>query len=472
MPSSLQTTRRRLVANLGVVATLIALPGRARGQSRPAETAPAGSRILRAQRGTARLRGPDKAATGIWGYDGAVPGPVLRVKRGEEVKVRLVNELPEATSLHWHGVRVPNSMDGVPHLTQPPVAPGASFDYRFAAPDAGTFWYHPHLFAAEQLDRGLYGAVIVEEPEPAGADRDVLMILDDWRLNPDGSIDAASFRSLSDAGHAGRTGTHLTVNGGPALDIPVKANERLRLRLINAATARILRLRFDRHRATVMAIDGQPAEPFVARDARVTLGPGSRIDVFVDASLEPGASAPIFLEDQRGDTPLGRLVYAAGPPLRPSPLPDPKPLPANPLPTRIDFRAAYRLEVPIEGATSETPSGLTSGRRETPTWTMASTAASGNHGPPLFSVKRGRAAMLTLANRSAFAYGIHLHGHHFRLLDNLDDGWKPYWLDTVMAGPRETVRIAFVADNPGKWMIDCRMVERYDPGMTAWFEVT
>jgi FtsP/CotA-like multicopper oxidase with cupredoxin domain len=398
------------------------------------------------------------------------------------VRVRLVNELAEATTLHWHGLRLPNAMDGVPHLTQAPVEAGGSFDYRFTAPDAGTFWYHPHLYASEQLDRGLHGAFIVEEPEPVGVDQDLVLVLDDWRLTPDGGNDEASFRSFRDAAHAGRIGNHLTVNARPALDIPVKTNQRVRLRLINAANARVMSVRFDRHRATVMAIDGQPAEPFVARDSRVALGPGNRIDVFVDATLERAAGTPIMVGDARGETALARFVYAAGAPARAAPLPDPTPLPANPLPARIDFRAAHPLDIPIEGgAMSEMMVGTMRGTREVPghgidprarLWTMAGTASSGHHGPPLFSVKRGRTVMLAFVNRTAFPHGMHVHGHHFRLLDNLDDGWKPYWLDTVMVAAQATARIAFVADNPGKWMIHCHMLEHHDTGMGAWFQVT
>jgi FtsP/CotA-like multicopper oxidase with cupredoxin domain len=231
-----------------------------------------------------------------------------------------------------------------------------------------------------------------------------------------------------------------------------------------------------------MAIDGQPAEPFVAREGRVALGPGNRVDLFVDCTLEPGASAPIVLHDTRAEVLLGRIVAEAGAPLRPAPLPDPKPLPANPLPARMDFRTAHRLEVPIEGgAMSQMMMEAMRAGREIPghgidprarLWTMAGQASSGHHGPPLFSVKRGRTVMLAFANRTAFPHGMHLHGHHFRLLDKLDDGWKPYWLDTVMVLPRETARIAFVADNPGKWMIHCHMLEHHDTGMGAWFEVT
>ena len=143
------------------------------------------------------------------------PARRLRVKRGEELKVRLVNELPEPTVIHWHGLRLPNAMDGVPHLTQAPVEPGKSFDYRFNAPDAGTFWYHSHLYSSEQLERGLYGVLIVDEPQPVEVDRDIVLVLDDWRLTETGAVDEKSFRSMHDAAHAGRLGRLLTVNSEP-----------------------------------------------------------------------------------------------------------------------------------------------------------------------------------------------------------------------------------------------------------------
>jgi FtsP/CotA-like multicopper oxidase with cupredoxin domain len=133
-----------------------------------------GFRILSARPGSAPLRGEGAPPTPIWGYAGTVPGPTLRVRRGEELKVRLVNELPEPTTVHWHGLRLANAMDGVPHLTQHPIAPASSFDYRFRAPDAGTFWYHSHLYSSEQLERGLYGVLIVEEPASVDQQRAVV----------------------------------------------------------------------------------------------------------------------------------------------------------------------------------------------------------------------------------------------------------------------------------------------------------
>ena len=223
-PPATSCSRRRFVAGLAV--TAVSLPVRGWGQADDFRT-------LRPQPGSAPLRGADAAPTPIWGYDGTVPGPLLRVKRGAEIKVRLTNGLAEPTSVHWHGVRIANAMDGVAPLTQKPVEPGQSFDYRFKLPDAGTFWYHPHVNAARQLDRGLYGLLIVDEPEPVAVDRDVALVLDDWRLSARGA-------QIEENGTA-----HFTVNGTPAFDVAVKTNERLRLRLINATGARMMAIRID-----------------------------------------------------------------------------------------------------------------------------------------------------------------------------------------------------------------------------------
>ncbi len=478
--SPLRLTRRHVVAGLACSAFA------ATGTAAQDATAPDGFRLLRARTGRVRLRGEKEPDTAVWGYDGVVPGPTLRLKRGGELKVRLVNELSEPTTVHWHGVRVPNAMDGVPFLVQQPIFPGKSFDYRFKPPDAGTFWYHTHLDPARQMDRGLYGPLIVEEPEPVAVDQDIVLMFDDWRLKPDGSIDEGSFGSALEAAYNGRIGEHLTVNSHPSLDIPVRKGERIRLRLVNAANARVIGIRLDKHRARVMAIDGQPAEPFDARDGRVVLAPGNRTDIFADMALDAGAEAAIFLDTDDASVPMARLVYDKQTSV-PAKTDEPRPLPANPLPERMDFARAFRVDVPLAGGGHDAapgpnappPSGAAVprnggniGGHAAAIWTMAGKSASGHDGLPLFKVKRGRTVMLAFANRSQFFHAMHVHGHHFRLLDSLDDGWKPFWLDTVLVAPEQTVRIAFVADNPGKWMLHCQRLEHSENGMAAWFEVS
>ncbi|MEN3378892.1 MAG: hypothetical protein V7604_4247, partial [Hyphomicrobiales bacterium] len=166
-----QVSRRSLIAASGAAAAATLFPACLGAQPAPSD----GFRVLRAKPGIAPLRGPEHETTAIWGYSGVVPGPNLRIRRGDELKVRLHNELPADTAIHWHGVRVPNAFDGT-SLTQKPVAPNASFDYRFVPPDAGTYWYRAAV--RRQQSRALHGALIVEETEAVDVDRDVVLILD------------------------------------------------------------------------------------------------------------------------------------------------------------------------------------------------------------------------------------------------------------------------------------------------------
>jgi FtsP/CotA-like multicopper oxidase with cupredoxin domain len=358
------------------------------------------------------------------GYDGTIPGPTLRLKRGGDLAVRLVNELAGPATVHWHGLRLPNAMDGVPVLTQPVIASGASFDYRFRPPDAGTFWYH--ALAGEQIDRGLFGALIVDETEPVAVNRDIVLVLG---MPSDG--DNAPLR----------------VNGALRPDIAVKRGERLRLRLINATAARGVAVKPDGHAPWVMAIDGQPAEPFRARDGRAGLPPGSRADLFVDMVRDPGTITPI-LAGGRDEQPIARLVYESGDATPITPRADPPPLPSNALPARIDLKSALRIELTLARPKPFDPSGA-----------------------PIFSITRGRAVTLAVRNPTGPPQTLHVHGHTFRLLDKLDDGWKPFWLDTLVIGA-DTERIAFVADNPGKWLIEYRPVEQPQAAAGVWFAVT
>jgi FtsP/CotA-like multicopper oxidase with cupredoxin domain len=314
-------------------------------------------------------------------------------------------------------------MDGAPPLTQPPVAPGESFDYRFVAPDAGTYWYH----SPRPMRHGLYGILVVTETEPVDVDRDVTLIFDQGQAGPDA--------------------VPITINGTSRLDISARRNERWRLRLLNASATGILTLHIEGLRIFVMATDGEPAEPFAARGSRLALGPGNRIDVFVDCTLDAGASTPIVADFVDAPIPIARIICEDRPPSRPEPRQDPQPLPPNPLPERMDFSGALRF-------------GFTIGKEP---------AKVAKNTSPLFAIKRGRTAVIAFSNPTGENSFIHLHGHHFRLLDALDDGWKPFWLDTLPIAPQSDCRIAFVADNPGKWLIEGPTT---DGAAEAWFEVT
>ncbi len=377
-------------------------------------------RVLTLKSAEARLRGPNQPPTRILGFDGAPTAPILRVKRGEEIKVRVVNALDKSATIHWHGVRLDNVMDGTPGLTQDPIAPGASFDYHFKAPDAGTFFYR--AYDREQMEYGLSGLLIVEETAPVDVDQDLALLVTEW---PNGDT------------------SFFTANGKPTFDIPVRQNERLRLRLVNAGP-RAMILRVADHVGTLMAIDGQPAEPFQLEQSRTMLASGARCDFFIDALLTAGASAHITAETGGSGMPIARFVYGSEMARR-SPHPAPHPLPRNSLPATMDFRSAHRADVVVSSDSTSTEA-------------------------PLFSVKRGRTVIVSARNDVDQPRTLHLHGHSFRLLDTMDDGWKPWWLDTLFILPKQTVRLAFVADNPGKWAIDFDGSERQMK--SKWFEVT
>jgi len=179
----------------------------------PERAAPTGTvRTFDIEAREAELALIDGGKLRVWAYNGSVPGPELRIRLGETLRVRFTNRLPQPTTIHWHGVRVPNAMDGVPHVTQPPVEPGGSFTYEFTPKDAGTFWFHPHVRSSEQVERGLYGVLVVEDRAPPPYTRDVVWVLDDWLLDETRQI-FDRFNTMHDLMHDGRWGNVVTVNG-------------------------------------------------------------------------------------------------------------------------------------------------------------------------------------------------------------------------------------------------------------------
>ena len=463
----MKITRRHFLANCLSGAGLMLAPGAVW----PANA----SRVLEAAPGRTQLEaGLDVP---VWAYNQRVPGPEIRLRQGDVLDVRLKNRLQQATSIHWHGLRIDNSMDGVPGFTQDAVQAGEDFDYTFHLPDAGTFWYHSHFSSSEQSARGMQGLLVVEEPDSYSVDRELSLVIDDWRLNSDNVIEP-SFGNLHDVSHAGRLGNYLTVNGVSSPVFPVSHGERLRLRLANTANARVMPLQFDNVRCWTIALDGQPVLPAPLDQGSLVLAPGQRADLVIDIEDDVNTNIPINFMHRQGTLPIayfqvnGRMESPVNRNM-------PVPLPDNPLPTSLDYRNALRVELVMSGGTmGQMRSAIFEGRamsiRELVTrgkaWSFNGIV--GMTEEPLFRVKRGRTMFIDMWNETSWPHAMHVHGHHFKIIEKNDQkkSQSP-WRDTTLMQVSDRISIGFVADNPGKWLLHCHMLEHMAGGMATWFEV-
>jgi FtsP/CotA-like multicopper oxidase with cupredoxin domain len=432
-----------------------------------------GPEVIEAREGLARLTPPEYPETAIWGYGGQAPGPVIRVRQGERVVRRLVNALPRPTTIHWHGIRIDNAMDGVPGMTQATVPPGGEFLYDFAVPDAGTYWYHPHDRSYEQVARGLAGALIVEEAEGAPVvDHDEVLLIDDWRLTREAQI-ADGFGDMHDVSHAGRIGNWITVNGQGEWTRSTGRHARYRLRLVNNANARIFSLECQGLTGWVVALDGMPLQRPTPL-ARFSLAPAQRADLIVDVTAAEGGEA--FLISHERDGGFAIATFAVGGTLRPDRLPPPAPLPANPVAPLGDLDAARRADLLMEGGAMGRMRGAMMGGRMTPIRDMAAAGKvwafngmADMPDAPLIEAERGETVRLTMRNETSWPHAMHLHGHHFRQIDA--DGTIGPLRDTLLVDRGGAAEIAFVADNPGDWLLHCHMLEHSAGGMMTWLRV-
>lgn len=406
----------------------------------------------------------------LWTYNKSFPGPVLRIRQGNVLNLQLNNGLPQPTSIHWHGVRLANVMDGVAGLTQESLPPGESADISFTTRNAGTYLYRPLVpgTTAEQTERGLAGVFIVDEPQSPYPD-DVVLLLDDIALDDDGQV-RGDFTAYADIGLAGRLGNRLLINGRTTQEaLTRQPGQRVRVRLANIANARALTLSFENIVTHVIAVDGQPVDtPFSPASNSLTLAPGGRIDVVLDTPADGmtgkiialiGKGLPLLSLTGKG-TAISETASSV------------TPLPANDLPDSIDLAKAQRFDVAIHGGID--PGNIES-QLSNPSriWRLGGQSwADAREEHPLFRVPSGTPVVLTLSNQTPVLQVLHLHGHHARQLHRLDDGWEPYWLDTIAIQPAQEVRIAFLADNPGRWMIGSTILDRLDTGLAGWFEVT
>ncbi len=419
-----------------------------------------------------------ETATRIWGYNGTIPGPTIRCRKGDRVKVRLVNELDQPTTIHWHGIRIDNAMDGVTGLTQDAVQPGGSFDYDFVAPESGSYWYHTHNRSWEQMARGLYGLMVVEDDEDPAFDRDIYLAIDDWRLKRDGQLEVESLGNLGEWAHGGRMGNWLTVNGRSNPQITVRRGERLRLRLANTANSRIFRLRLNGQTSTVIALDGRAITPGPNPDT-FDLAPAQRVDLLVD--VDEQAADQVVLEEVSGNSPYpaARLDVQPrdGDAGRAGTAFSGLALPADQ--ARPDVASAITTDLVMSGGAmgrmdKAIADGKMRGWRELAEMNRvwAFNGVAGDMDSPLVAAKLGQTVVLNISNETAWPHGMHLHGQHFQVIGrNRQSVRNPYWRDTELMGPEETMSIAFVADNPGKWLFHCHMLEHQAGGMVTWIDV-
>jgi FtsP/CotA-like multicopper oxidase with cupredoxin domain len=399
--------------------------------------------------------------TPIWKYN----QPMLRMQQGVTQLIRVTNHLQVPTTVHWHGLRVANAMDGVSGLTQEPIAAGASFDYEIMSPDAGTFWFHSHHNTIEQLARGLYGALVVTGNDEPLFERDWPLLIDDWNLNTNGRIDS-EFTNRHNQSHAGRLGTFLTINHqrGPWLG-QAKAGDRVRLRLINSATNRILQLRAEFPGALWLAKDGQPLSIPEPMPEMFILGPGERWDIGWLARdsgrlLEVSGGASLVVAEV--EVSQGEKAYIPS-------YPGAMALPGNPMP-QLPVGVSQKVPVLLEGgAMGQLQTAQYQGERysfpelasQGQFWAIS--GQTGMPKEPLFRARQGESIELQLDNRTAFPHTLHWHGHHVWA----DGRWQDSL--TMPQGQKRSVRL--LAGSPGKWLIHCHMIDHQATGMMTWFEV-
>ena len=392
-------------------------------------------------------------STRAWGFDGQVPGPTLDVQVGDVLEIRLTNRLPEPTAVHWHGLRVPAAMDGT-EMVQRPVGPGETFTYRFALPDAGTFWYHPHHHETVQLERGLYGAIVVRGPDEPGLDAERVLVLDDVELDRRGQIAPPGGWRES---HDGREGNTPLVNGKSRPELTIAAGQVERWRIVNASSARYIRLSIGGRPFRILGTDGGLlAAPVTATE--ILLTPADRVDLAVGPFAEGETLAVEALRFNRGTFKFPRSVTYAT--LRVGPA----------APSLALIPGALRRIEPLVTGKVEPTREVRLGWKLSHGVKFTINEESHHRAEP---VRVGELQVWDIVNRSPINHPFHLHGFFFQVLE-VNGKPPPFlsWEDTIDVPARGRVRIAWIADDrPGSWMYHCHILEHHAGGMMAHFDV-
>lgn len=410
-----------------------------------------------------------------WIYGDTLPGKAIRIGKNDRVRVAFENELLVPTSVHWHGLAIRNDMDGVPGITTPEVLPGSKFDFNFIAPDAGTYWFHPH--SGTQLDRGLYAPLIVEDPyENADYDHDWVLVLDDWTDGVGKNPDEILFDLRSDTGGASSMPgmdmgtTHgmdsgdvnypmYLINGRPINDpdvLQARPGQRVRLRVINAGADTIFDIALSEHIMKVTHTDGFPVEHY--ETALLRIGMGERYDFIV--TLKDGVFP--FVADALGKSNLARALIRTGTGISPLDTFRPKELAGDPL-TSNQLRALDNVRLPRRRP-DRIHDLVLSGSMQPYEWMINGHMYP--HTKPLLA-QQGEMVRIRMRNMSMMYHPIHVHGHTFQIGNAGGMGARK---DTILLPPMGGVNVDFLATNPGQWMIHCHNAYHAEAGMMTRFE--
>lgn len=417
-----------------------------------------------------------------WTYNGQIPGPEIRLKEGETIRVELKNYLPEGTTIHWHGLPVPNRMDGVPNITQNPVEPGQSFVYEFKATPPGTYIYHTHV--SYQFDQGLYGPLIIEpKKEERSYDREYTLMLEDWATVDGGGPEASRMGRIRPGMGmmgmmGGRTGAGqplheplydaYVINGkafGTSTPFKVRKGDRVKLRIISAASSTIFTLRIAGHSMTITHTDGRPIVPFEVDALRV--GQSERYDVEIQAN-NPGRWHIYNLKDGSlvSGWPLGTLLYEGI---------ESKSYNDDTL-MRLRLNEYSLLQgtddsyvKPVDGVDKIFRMTLSGGMMGSPYWTI-----NGKVYPYTdnIEIRKGEKVRLEYFNMSMLHHPMHLHGHSFEVVGSGGSSGKRIRKDTLLIPAHMgSGAVEFVADNPGVWFHHCHHIYHMEGGMANLVKV-
>jgi len=386
---------------------------------------------------------PGQSITGF-ALNGEIPGPTIEANRGDTLVVRLTNNLPQPTMIHWHGIRVPASMDGT-GAVQRAVEPGETFEYRFEVPDAGTYWYHSHHNETEQIERGLYGALIVRAEGEPRFDRERVLMLDDLKLDEEGAL--SPFGDPHEH-HEGREGDVRLLNGRQEPELEIAGGQIERWRLVNAANTKYVRLSIGGRPFSLIGTDaGLLQEPRELTEVLIT--PGERVELAVGPFEEGEVIEIEALPYDRGKGESERVRFGT---------------------LRVGAAAPSRVRAAGEASAVEPLAAA--GAEPNRTIDLKALMHGGHHQRD-DPVRVGELQVWELVNETGSDHPFHLHGFFFQVVEM--EGEAPpvvSWEDTVNVPRKSRMVIAWLPDNrPGEWMYHCHIVEHHAMGMMAHFEV-